>query len=96
MNRQKSVCFIGMISLPYCAFAHGEEVLSTILYAVIPILVFLGWLIFLKFRLADKLRLIAVYALAFSSIVFFTKHLPYHQNRTFLYIAFAFGPAAAC
>ncbi len=93
MKQQKFTLSIAMFLLPFCAFAHGEEVLLPLFIQFASILIFIIVLTSLKIKVAKKLVLFVIYFLTLSSILCISWNVPYRQNRTVLDLSWTLGPA---
>jgi hypothetical protein len=91
--KQKLTFLAIMASLPFFALAHGEEVLLPFFIQWGSVLLFIIFLKMSKMKAVQKLVLGASYFLAIGLIVYFTRNVPYRQNRTFLDLLLSFGPA---
>ena len=95
MKRLKLTLAAITFFIPFCAFAHGEEVLVPVFGQLGSILAFLILLAVSKIESVSKLLLAAIYFLTLGLIVFATWNLSYRQNRTMLDFAMILGPVAA-
>ena len=91
--KQKHSLSLFMFLVPLCAFAHGEEVLLPILGQLVSILVFLILMALSKLKFRDKIILATLYLLTLCSIGYFSRNVPYIDNRAWIDLSSTFGPA---
>jgi hypothetical protein len=81
-NRKKT--FLGILLFsPICAFASGDNVLSSLYVTAASIIVFLIILVSIKLNYIKKL-ILAVYFLTLFFIFYQTRDVPYTENMNFI------------
>lgn len=93
MKQQKFTLSLAMFLLPFCAFAHSEEVLLPVFIQISSIVIFLILLISLKIKGGKKFVLAVIYFLTLGSILCLSWNVPYRQNRTVIDLSCTVGPA---
>jgi RsiW-degrading membrane proteinase PrsW (M82 family) len=96
MHNQRWTLLFGLCLFPFFAFAHGEDVLYSLLIQLGSIFIFAIWLGSLKFKIAHKLILATSYFLTLSLVLFTTWNTPYRENKVLLNIAWTITPAFVC
>jgi hypothetical protein len=79
--------------LPLCALADHEEILIPIFAQIASIGILIFSLFALKATTRNKIVLSIIYLLSLILIIYFTSDIPYMQNRSFIDISLAAGPA---
>ena len=93
MKQLKLIVTTAVFFLPYCAFAHGEEVLVPVFIQLISILALIIFLLVSKLAVPQKVLLGTTYLLTFGLIILLTWNVPYRENRIVLDLAMTIGPA---
>jgi hypothetical protein len=93
MERLKLTLTTAIFFLPFCAFAHGQEVLVPIFIQLISILAFVVFLVSSKINISKRLLLGATYFFTLGLIVLLSWNVPYGRNRTILDLSMTLGPA---
>ena len=79
------------MALPLSAFAHGEEVLITLLIPVALVIILLIVMYFVKLPLVTKGILCATFFITNIGMFFLVDKLPYRANEQFINIGFTFA-----
>ena len=94
MNKAKQILLFGFLLIPYLVFAHGEDVLISLLIQVVSAIAFLIFVLLIKMSLKKKLILTTVYISSVFIIEYFISDLPYTKNMNLINSLFAFVPVA--
>ncbi len=81
------------MALPVAAFAHGEEVLITLLIPVTLVVILLIVMYFVKLPLATKGILYATFFITSVGMFFLVGRLPYLPNEQLINLSVLFVPA---
>ena len=93
MKRLKLTLTTAVFFLPFCAFAHGEEVLVPVFIQLISFLALIVFLLASKLIVPKKVLLGTTYFLTLGLIVLLSWNVPYRENQTVLDLAMTTGPA---
>ncbi|MBC8051675.1 MAG: hypothetical protein H7Y13_01280 [Sphingobacteriaceae bacterium] len=93
MNYLQRTFFFIMFLIPTSVFAHGQEVLETFFIEVVSIILFLIFIIAIRFDLKRKMVLAGAYMLSSAATLYFTNSLPYRENMNKINLMIAFVPA---
>lgn len=91
MNQRTKALLFFML-LPTWAFAHGEEVLTTVFLFVGSLLLFFVLVLLIPLPYEEKAVLVAVYLTTIGLAVYFTSGLPYRINMTLINMVIGLTP----
>lgn len=84
MNQRTTGLLLLFLLLPAWAFAHGEEVLTTLFLFIGSLVLFFAVMLALPIPYAEKAVLIAIYLVTLAVATFFTMRMPYRINMALI------------
>ena len=81
MNNERKAVIIILSTIPIIVSAHAEEVIYTLFFQAILILIFIVITIEFKINLKKKLILAGIFALSIIASWIITNNIPYQQNE---------------
>ena len=86
MKNINKTALIGTLMFPFCAFAHGEEVILTLFSQVIVLILVLIVIGITNWKVKGKLLLILLYILSIFLTELLVFRIPYFQNEILITI----------
>ena len=84
MNQRTTCLLLFLLLLPTWAFAHGEEVLTTVFLLAGSLLLFLVGVLTVPLPYAKKVVLTAVYLVTLAGATYWANGLPYRINMALI------------
>jgi len=92
LKKINKIVLVGTLMLPSVAFAHGEEVIWSLISQIIILILVLVAIGLIKWKLKGKLFLIFLYFLSIFLTELYTFNLPYSQNEILINFLLLFIP----
>jgi len=92
MNQRTMGLLLLLLLLPMWAFAHGEEVLTTVFLLAGSLLLFLVGVLAVPLPYAEKGVLVAVYLVTLAVATYWANGLPYRINMALINWAIGLAP----
>jgi hypothetical protein len=84
MNQRTTRLLLLFLLMPTWAFAHGEEVLTTVFLFAGSLLLFFVGVLAVPLPYAEKAVLVAVYLLTLAGVTYWASALPYRINTALI------------
>jgi hypothetical protein len=93
MKNKDKTLLTALLTFPFVALAHGQEIIYTLLSLIIVLILVLITIGILNWKLKGKLILIALYFLLILATELCISKLPYFENEVLITLLLLFIPA---